>query len=1362
MENQKYFVGMDIGTDSVGYAVTDESYSLCKFKGEPMWGVTLFEEAKLANERRSFRTARRRLDRRQQRVQLLSEIFATEIAKVDPEFYTRIRNSYLYRETPNEPVRLFQSFEEQQKYGKDYPTIHHLICKLMSEEGEYDVRLVYIACAWLLAHRGHFLKEVDKQNIHKVTDFTEVYANLVTFLTANGACIPWDADTGKASMEEVLRSPLGITAKTKLLKDKLLGKKKLPKELTEEYPYSYNEIFKLLCGGKVALSAMFGKVEYEDLEEKSVALSMDDEKFLAVVSAIEEDGELLLALKQVYDWSVLVDILGGYSCLSEAKVAVYEQHKADLRYLKKFVKKYLPTKYHEIFRNGTVAGNYVAYSHNSKSCKQPVAVKNVGKDVFCAYLQKLVKNVTPESGDREAYEDMMNRLSTNRFLPKQVDGDNRVIPYQLYWYELEQLLEKASTYLPFLAQKDEDGITPKEKILSIMEFRVPYYVGPLKTNPEDDRKRNCWMVRKAEGRILPWNFNQKVDLDRSEDAFIRRMTNTCTYLPGESVLPKQSLAYSSFCVLNEINNLKINGNDIPVVAKQGIYTELFLNSPRVTPKMIRRYLESNQYMTGEDMLSGIDTAVASTLKSYKQFARLFDSGTLTQKDAEEIIYRASCTEDKSRFRKWLQERYPKLQGEDVKYLSAQKFKDFGRLSKAFLCELYGEDKQTGEVFTILEAMWTTNNNLMQLLSDRFTFRERIEEWVKEYYATHSASLSQRLDEMYVSNTVKRQIFRTLDVLKDVVKIRKAPPARIFVEMARGATEEQKGKRTKTRYQQLHEYYDKVDAEEVPELLAQLDAMGEEVHNRLQSDKLFLYFIQLGKCLYTGKPIDIESVIHGDGKYNIEHIYPRSFVKDDSVLNNKILVDSKENGDKSDIYPIPAEIRNRMQDDWYYLHKIGLLTDEKFKRLTRAHGFTEEERYEFINRQLVETRQSTKVVASLLKEMYPDTEVVYVKAGLVSEFRQEFGLLKSRQVNDLHHAKDAYLNIVTGNVWHSKFSRAYYRPEADNNIKPEALFAHNVYCGKTLIWQGQKDIAKVKTTALKNTPKVTRFAFCRKGGFFDQMPLSAAEGLIPRKQGLATEIYGGYNKSTATFFVLARYRQGSKWDIMVMPVELLHAKRFLAEEAFAQEYGKSTIGQIVNDVIDEVEYLLNKRVLKVNTMLSLDGFRVCISGKSGGGRQIILASIAVFKTNSEVELYIKKLESFARKKENNDNILWNEKRDGISVEKNMELYEHYVDKFGKWPYNKRPANPKVALEEGRSRFAELTVPQQVETLLQIQGLFGRAIKANLKPVGGVESAGVTVLSSKVSNWKKNYQDVRIIDTSPSGLFEKVSENLLELL
>ena len=42
------------------------------------------------------------------------------------------------------------------------------------------------------------------------------------------------------------------------------------------------------------------------------------------------------------------------------------------------------------------------------------------------------------------------------------------------------------------------------------------------------------------------------------------------------------------------------------------------------------------------------------------------------------------------------------------------------------------------------------------------------------------------------------------------------------------------------------------------------------------------------------------------------------------------------------------------------------------------------------------------------------------------------------------------------------------------------------------------------------------------------------------------------------------------------------------------------------------------------------------------------------------------------------------------------------------------------------------------------------------------AGSIRISSSLSNWKKKYRDVRMIDRSAAGLFESTSENLLELL
>ena len=76
-----YYMGIDIGTNSVGWAVTDQEYNILKFKGKRMWGIRLFESADTAEERRVKRANRRRLARRKKRIELLQELFAEEIYK---------------------------------------------------------------------------------------------------------------------------------------------------------------------------------------------------------------------------------------------------------------------------------------------------------------------------------------------------------------------------------------------------------------------------------------------------------------------------------------------------------------------------------------------------------------------------------------------------------------------------------------------------------------------------------------------------------------------------------------------------------------------------------------------------------------------------------------------------------------------------------------------------------------------------------------------------------------------------------------------------------------------------------------------------------------------------------------------------------------------------------------------------------------------------------------------------------------------------------------------------------------------------------------------------------------------------------
>ena len=463
---------------------------------------------------------------------------------------------------------------------------------------------------------------------------------------------------------------------------------------------------------------------------------------------------------------------------------------------------------------------------------------------------------------------------------------------------------------------------------------------------------------------------------------------------------------------------------------------------------------------------------------------------------------------------------------------------------------------------------------MQLLSMGKGYSKSIEKFNNNYFDQHpdEKSISRRLKNMYVPTAVRRSITRTLDIVKELKTILKKAPDKIFIEMARGEGDTPKGSRTRSRREQITEYLNNSDAENIGELRERLEKTDD---GRLRSEKIFLYFMQLGKCAYTGKNISFDE-LDDNTKWNIDHIWPQAKIKDDSI-DNKVLADTNTNGAKGDKYPIDPEIRRRMSGFWHALYKKHMMSEKKYQRLMRSTPFTKEELAGFIARQLVETRQSTKAVATILKEILPESEIVYVKAGIVSEFRQEMDMLKCREINDLHHAKDAYLNIVMGNVYNTKFTKdpinfiqsgerySMKLFKKDQNGKESGLLTGIVKRGDTIVWDPETSFDIVRHMMSKNSIRYVRYTYKRKGGLFNQMPERKKSGLVPRKKGLDTKKYGGYNNTTASFFTLVML----KGDIVFVPIELMKAKEFFMDIGNAK--------RIVNDSMQSFVSTSNKQL-----------------------------------------------------------------------------------------------------------------------------------------------------------------------------------------
>lgn len=1296
-----YFVGLDVGTDSVGWAVSDEEYNIPKFRGNAMWGVRLMDGGNTADEYRAFRSARRRTQRNTFRLQCMEMLFSEEIAKKDPAFFQRLKDSAYYPEDKREHCK-YSLFNDENYTDRDYyaayPTVYHLRKELAQSSAEHDVRLVYLALCHIIKNRGHFLFDSDAIGAGGQNEFSDVWDELNTYVCDNSYSDGFYTDALE-NVESLLKNRALTTTRKKeaLIKEFSLKKKENAFEIA---------VVTLLSGGTAKAKDLFDTAQYDDTDAKSISFASGyDEKADVYASAFEERFELIEKIKAVYDWSVLADILNGEKYISFAKVNIYNKHKSDLALLKEYVRAYAVQKYNLIFKdNSDKLSNYLAYSGFSK--KAPVE-KKCSQQEFCDFLKKEL----PKEPAEDKYAQMYDEIAAASFMPKAVTKDNSVIPMQINREELKAILGNAQTYLPFLSEADESGKTVSEKIIDIFSFRIPYYVGPLNTHSD-----KSWLVRTGE-KIYPWNFNEVVDTDKSAQNFIENLTSKCTYLPNEDVIPKNSLLYCAFMTLNELNNLKLDGEPITVELKQSIYTDLFEKKNKVKMSDLKKYLAAQGIKDAE--ITGVDGDFKSSLKPFRDLELI----SLPYSDKEEIIKAVTIFgDDKRLLKNRLKNNYGDvLSDSEISKIAKLKYTGWSKLSAKLLTGIEAVIPDTGEYTDIIHAMWDTNNNLMQLLSSAYDFTEKIDEENKSIQFT---TLRDEVDSLYISPKIKRPVYQAMQIVREIEKIQGCPPKKIFVEVARSEGVKGDKGRKASRKQKLIDLYKSCKQQET-ELYEQLLSRDESEFRR---DALYLYFTQFGKCMYTGKPIDI-GALYDKNVYNIDHIYPRSKIKDDS-LDNRVLVMKKINEIKDNNYPVSAEIRSNMTPFWKMLLSKELISKKKFDRLTRSTPLTDDELASFISRQLVETSQSTKAIAQLLKKRYPDTDVEYIKANLVSEFRHNNDMLKCRDVNDFHHAKDAYLNIVVGNVYTVKARLGKWSANAMFEYTTKGAW----------IAENNESMNIVKANMAKSNIRFTRFSFKQGGGLFDQNPLKKGKGQVPRKKGMDIEKYGGYNRPGSAYFAFAEYKDKKGNTVRSFePVDLYIENEYLENP---QEFISKRVGS------DDVKILIP--CVKYNALISIDGFRMHISSKSGGGATIICKPAVQLVVSPELEHYVKKLSSYLAKCTEQRQQLDITPRDEITSEKNEELYDVLAHKMTDTVYSVKFNRLGNALLSKQDVFASLTGYEQCNTLMQIINiLHANVLRGDLTAVGEPKNSGIVTMSNKL---QPGYKSAKLINQSITGLFE----------
>lgn len=1081
---KQYSVGLDIGTASIGWVALTPQNRLMRAKGHELIGVRLFEPADTAQQRRIQRTTRRRIARRRWRIRMLNSIFDAQLSSVDPSFLARRKYSWVHEQDRDNAQHyyggiLFGTADEiashkDAAFYEQYPTIYHLRQALMQDDFQHDIREVYLAIHHIVKYRGHFLIEgpLQSSKVFNPRDLVDLTLQIISGLTnidnPNNTSNDTDSALLTSQLHRNILNPKG--SKSQRADDIVDALQQIVSSKDNTSKKALLTLAKALVGLTANLDTLFHLEGLTKNDKDQCKINFTDPKIDEKLQTLTESGifndeqlALLNSLHEIVQSVQLAQLLGNHQSISEAMCELYDKHKANLHAIRSTVNDCQDSNERAIMRRN-IATYYRAtiLTHINKkelSTEEYKKLKNIAETP--SKIKKLSETIQQyirsSSLDIAVQNALIEDMDNDRIFPVQRSIANGGIPHQLHLNELHRILDKQSKYYPFLNEQVDIAGKPERKIEALMKFRVPYYVGPL-VAPEDmastENSAYHWMRRKSPGVITPWNFEEKVDTEGSAKQFIKRLVGTDTYLLGEETLPQNSLLYQEFNVLNELNNITVSIPDglglreprhLLYEEKQHLIEECFLRHKTVTRKQATAVL--SKYASGRDVeIFGLSDSqkFMSSLSSFITLRTIlgetFVNDLHHREILEEIIKLQTIFEDRTMLQKQLS-RISELGEEYTIQLSNIHYTGWGRLSHKLLTSRIAVEQLSKDILpakhSIIEIMRDTSKNFMQVITNsKYGIQDWIDKqnnlWLQDQPQPVDDDIQPFIAQLRVSGKVKRGIIQALAVIDDITKAVGNPPTQIFVELA---DDIQASLRTRSRKSQLSDLYARMFAENssVKQELSQIKKFLDNTSEaQLRNDRLFLYFLQQGKDVYTGEAIDIDYL---SSRYHIDHIIPQAITVDNSI-DNRVLVAQLKNAEKSD-QPIetqhfPAQARIL----WKKLLETGLMSRTKYDRLTGGTEYWRQHRGRFIARSLVETRQIMRNVCTILRARYGADNVIGLPSALTTDMRRYLGYNhKNRDINELHHAQDALCIAAAGQfIYRRKWvDREGFTPEATQSF-----------------------------------------------------------------------------------------------------------------------------------------------------------------------------------------------------------------------------------------------------------------------------------------------------------------------------------------
>ena len=629
----------------------------------------------------------------------------------------------------------------------------------------------------------------------------------------------------------------------------------------------------------------------------------------------------------------------------------------------------------------------------------------------------------------------------------------------------------------------------------------------------------------------------------------------------------------------------------------------------------------------------------------------------------------------------------------------------------------------------MDKLEKTNMNFMQIINEKnFGFDKQIESMLPK---KTGKIVYKDIEEIPTSPANKRAIWQTICVVKEIIKIMKCEPQNIYIEFAR--EEKEKKVLTSKRAKQILDKY-----EEIENQIKYLKDYNNNVYKELKkqqnqkelTEKMYLYYIQNGKCLYSGEKLELDNL----SLYEVDHIIPRSYIKDDS-LDNKALVLKRENQRKTDSLLLNDEIINKQQTWWKGLLDVGLITPSKYNKLIRRKMFeTEEDKERFVKRQLVETRQITKYVTNLLKNSYTNTDIFSLRSELTHGFREKYRLYKNRNVNNYHHAQDSYIISTIGNIINKEWpsSKAEFKyGEFVKKYMQSKDYKENKYGMIMGFINNRVDIENIKKVMNYKDCYISRMLQEETGEFYNQTLYSPKNNpVIPLKADKDVQKYGGYSGENKAYSVIYGYKNEKgniEYELIGIPIKVkydIESGKISLEKYIQEKYLKdenfSDFKIIKNKILKNQEYLDENN----------EQMKFCSDSEIRTSKELIL-------NNDMQELvYIM----------NNNKKATDEQRDKLN-EKYSWMFMYLIDKI----HSEYKVFSSIydKLTDKIEEFNELADTDKISTINGLIDLMETG-QGNLKNMGLSDRAGRK--SGQKFNTKRLLK-MTFIDKSVTGMYER---------